>query len=74
MLTVGETSEFLHCSASAVYRFVASGRLAHFRLGSERGRIRIPGVAVQEFLARYVTDALAGDAVAVEREPRTVDA
>jgi excisionase family DNA binding protein len=67
LLTVAEVAAFLHCSAATVYRFVAEGKLEHFRLGTPTGRIRIPGVAVEAFLQRHISVDVLGEMPQPER-------
>lgn len=46
-------------SVSSVYRLVQSGELRHFLIESEGAAIRIPGLAVEELLARRLDNAVA---------------
>lgn len=50
MLTVNEVAERLKCSPALIYQLCADGRLAHHRLGTGRGTIRITENSLQEFL------------------------
>jgi excisionase family DNA binding protein len=52
MLTIKQITERLHVSASIVYGWIASGMLAHFRLGASgrRGVIRVAEADLDSFL------------------------
>lgn len=52
MLTVKQVAERATVSSALVYDWIASGRLAHFRLGKQgsRGSIRIAESDLTEFL------------------------
>ncbi|MFI5614555.1 helix-turn-helix transcriptional regulator [Amycolatopsis sp. NPDC051903] len=41
----------LDCSLATIYRAVESGALRAIRLGTGKGAVRIPGQAVQEYVA-----------------------
>jgi excisionase family DNA binding protein len=51
LLTVREAAEKLHCSPGTVYSLCGRGVLAHHRIGSERGAIRISEEQLTEFLS-----------------------
>ena len=51
--TVQEVAKLLHVSAATVYQLCSQRKLAHFRVGTGRGAIRIQ----QEDLDKYVAAA-----------------
>jgi excisionase family DNA binding protein len=53
MMTVSEAAVSLKISSKLVYRLVGAGKLAHYRIGEGRGRIRIS----QEDVARFLLAA-----------------
>ncbi len=52
MLTVREAADRLRISVSLVYQLVESRRLAHYRVGTGRGCIRIAEESIDEYLAQ----------------------
>ena len=50
LLSVKEASQRLAVSRGCIYELIASGKLAHARIGCGRGTIRIPEEAVEEYL------------------------
>lgn len=50
LLSVKEASQRLAVSRGCVYELIASGKLAHARIGCGRGTIRIPEAALAEYL------------------------
>ncbi len=56
MLTVREAAVELKVSVSLVYQLVESRRLAHYRVGTGRGCIRIAEEAIDEYLAQCHQD------------------
>ena len=51
MLTVNQAAERLNVSVKTVRNLIASGRLAHYRIGTGRGVIRISEDALDRHLA-----------------------
>ncbi len=49
---VKTVADNLDVSVATIYRAVESGALRAIRLGTGKGAVRIPGVAIQEYLAR----------------------
>ncbi|MCR9200204.1 MAG: helix-turn-helix domain-containing protein [Planctomycetaceae bacterium] len=50
-LTVSAVAERLSVSASLVYQMIESGKLAHHRIGTGRGTIRISETDLESYLA-----------------------
>jgi len=53
-----EVAALTGISVSSVYRLVNSGDLKHFLIEKEGGGVRIPGLAVEELLARELDNAV----------------
>jgi excisionase family DNA binding protein len=54
-----EAATVLHCSVASIYRWTSSGRLPALRLGTDRGRLRIPAVAVEGLLEQELLERAA---------------
>lgn len=52
LLTAKEAASRLALSVGAVYALCNAGQLNHFRVGVDKGRIRIPVEAIDAYLAR----------------------
>ena len=50
MLTVREVAHQLHVSPSCIYQLIESGKLAHHRIGTGRGAIRVSDSDLQKYL------------------------
>jgi len=57
LLSVSEAAEKLSCSQALVYLLCAERRLAHVRLGTGRGTIRIAEEKLEEFVKNCEIDA-----------------
>jgi len=64
-----EVASLLNVSLASVYRWVNTGQLPAFRIGTDRrhGRLRIPFFSVEQLLQTHL-DGIAGEALGVERE------
>jgi len=54
-----EVAALTGISVASVYRLINSGELRHFQVEKEGGAIRIPGLCVEELLARELGNAVA---------------
>lgn len=60
MLTIKQVAERLSLSETAVRQLVDSGKIRHYRIGNQKGRIRFDESQVAEYLDSNVVD-LQGD-------------
>jgi excisionase family DNA binding protein len=51
LLTVAQAAERLGVKAQLVYQLCAAKKLRHARIGNGRGTIKIPAVAIDEYLS-----------------------
>ncbi len=50
LLTVDEASERMRVSKSTVYREIDAGELRAYRLGPNKGAVRVPEDAIDEYM------------------------
>lgn len=57
LLTVSEASERMRLSKSTLYREIDAGELRAYRLGRNKGAVRIPEDAIDEYLGARLIHA-----------------